>query len=85
MINLNQKRTELLNLGVTIKALEQLNYLIEYFSEPKLRPVYVRFEQFAQSEPAVQFDRDIMITALEDQRRKLIDYLATLGIDAQDC
>jgi hypothetical protein len=84
MIKLQEHRVPLLNLGVTIEALEQLNYLIEYFSESKPGPVYVRFRHFADSEPAVQINRDIMVQALQDQRRVLIDYLATLGIDAED-
>jgi hypothetical protein len=85
MIKLNQKRTELLNLGVTIEALEQLNDLISHYCEANPGPAYVRFEHVYHGGAAVQFDRDIMLTTLQDQRRKLIDYLATLGIDAEDC
>ena len=83
MIKLNEHRVALVNLGLTIDALATLEHLIEYYSDVKKAPVSVKFDMYAPCSGFVQIDRDIMVAALQDQRQKLIDYLAGLGIDAQ--
>lgn len=80
MISLSDNRTALVNLASTIDALENLELLIKTYSEEKAGPAYLTCDYVGDIR--VQFDRSIMVTALEAQRTRLISYLATLGIDA---
>ena len=80
MIKVSEHRTDLMNLHVTLKAIEQLENLIDYYNIGQPGPAYLQIRH-AMGEPNIQIDRAFMIDALENQRRKLIDYLADLGID----
>lgn len=84
MLSLSENRTALINLKTTLTALEQLRKLIEYYSEEKPGPAYVKFNlpSGRTDDDDVQIDRSIMVIALKAQEQKLVDYLETLGIDA---
>ena len=83
MLNLSENYTALVNLKVTLDALEHLRALIDLYSEDKPGPAYVRFVlPQTNSAKAVQFDRPVIITALRAQEKQLVDYLGTLNIDA---
>lgn len=86
MISLKDNHTALVNLGVTIRAIEQLDGLIAYYSEDKPGPAYVSFQhsQKHSGSEDIQIDRKIMLVALKEQRQRLVDYMATLGIDANN-
>lgn len=82
MIRLEEHRTELSNLRTTIDALEELERLIDFYTEDKPGPACIAFEYASQVKSYVQFDRKIMVAALSAQRQTLVDYLAKLGIQA---
>lgn len=83
MIKLSENKTSLVNLNSTIKAVDSLDYLIkEYQQDHKVGPAYCNLEYVANDHSKVQIDRKIMVVALQSQRQKLVDYLASLGIDA---
>ncbi len=83
MIKLADNKVALVNLGTTIKALEELDTLIKYYSVDKPGPAYANFTHVdGPGEVQVQLDRKIVVPALQAQRQKLVDYLATLGIEA---
>ena len=82
MINLSEHRTALINLGVTINAIETLDSLIAFYSEDKPGPAYVKFEHVQGDLISIQIKRPFMLEALHHQRQSLVDYLATLGIIA---
>lgn len=82
MISLKDNRIALMNLAGTIDALENIDELIKEYSEDKPGPAYVTFEFTFENHDKVQFDRAIMVNALYEQREKLTDYLALLGIKA---
>jgi len=82
MIKLSEKRVELMNLKVTIDALDEINILIKYYSVDKPGSAYCTFKYVdGPGQVDTHFDRKIIVTALEAQRQKLVDYLATLGIE----
>lgn len=81
MLKLSEHRTSLINLKVTIDAIENLNYLIENYSEQKPGPAYCVFDYVAVEKSKVQIDRVIMVIALKQQKQKLVDYMNKLGID----
>ena len=83
MIKLKDNRVALLNLGNTIKAIDQLDDLILIYSEPKPGPAYVAFE-YLDSPMTTQIDRSIMLVALNAQRAKFVEYMASLGIEVDD-
>lgn len=82
MIKLSENKTALVKLETTIKAFESIHYLIEKYSEEKVGPAYCAFDYIAVEHSKVQFDRKIIVEALEKQKEKLVTYLASLGIDA---
>lgn len=82
MIPLSQNKVALTNLDGTIEALETLDYLINTYSENKPGPAYCSFDYVAIEHSEVQFDRSVVVKALESQKSKLVEYLASLGIDA---
>ena len=83
MISLEEHRTALINLRGTIEAIEDIDKLIAFYSVDKPGPAYCEFHYVEGiSKPEVQFDRSLMVMALKSQRQKLVDYLATLGIEA---
>lgn len=84
MINLKDNITGLRNLDVTISALKNFNQLIRYYSEDKPDPAYLSARVNYDNYIDIQVDREIMVPALKAQRQKLVDYLATLNIDASD-
>ena len=81
MIPLTENRIPLMNLNRTIGALDDLESLIEYYSEDVPGPAYATIDCGPVRSFQVQIDRPFMVEALKKQRAKLIDYLATLGID----
>ena len=81
MIKLSEHRTALINLGNTIDAIEEIDLLINRYSEDKPGPAYCNFEYMGPVNK-VQFDRSIILVALKAQRQRLVDYLETLGIEA---
>ena len=84
MISLKENKTALMNLNVTIKALDQLDQLIAIYSNGQVGPAYCSFKYLdgIDNKADVQFDRAIIVSALEAQREKHRTYLATLGIEA---
>lgn len=83
MIKLSGNRTQLINLKVTIDALDEFDTLIKYYSVDKPGPAYCKFSYVdGIGECSVQIDRSIIVPTLQAQRQKLVDYLATLGIEA---
>lgn len=84
MIKLSENKTALKNLDTTIAALETLDYLIKEYKQAKVGPVCCNFEYVSEYHDSVQFDRPIMVEALTKQRQVLVDYLASLGIDANE-
>lgn len=83
MIKLTDNRVALMNLGATIKALDDLDELIRHYSDPKPGPAYVSFEHLDRP-MSVQIDRSIMLVALNAKRDKLVEYMASLGIEVGD-
>jgi hypothetical protein len=83
MIKLSENRTALVNIPITIKAIDDFDYLINYYSVDKPGPAYCTFKYVdGPGESSVQIDRHTIVVALTLQRQKLVDYLATLGIEA---
>lgn len=83
MVKLSENRVALINLGTTINAMDKLDTLIKFYSEDKPGPAYVTCTHVdGPGEVKVQIDRKIMVPALQAQRQKLVDYLATLGVEA---
>lgn len=83
MVKLSENRMALINLGTTIAALDELDALIKFYSVDKPGPAYVTYTNVdGPSEVKVQIDRKIMVPALQAQRQKMVDYLATLGVEA---
>ena len=84
MIKLKDSRNALLNLPVTIDAIERIDRAIaEYSNGPAVGPADCTFN-INGSAVAVQLDRAIAVTALQAQKQRLVDYLKNLGIDAND-
>lgn len=81
MIKLSENRTALMNLNVTIQAIEKINKLIVTYSEDKPGPAYCNFEYVDNGVENVQFERKIMVEALKKQREYFSDYMKSLGID----
>lgn len=84
MINLKDNIIGLSNLDVTISALKDFNKLITYYSQGMIGPAYLSAKLGYNNDTDFQLDREIIVIALKAQRQKLIDYLATLHIDASD-
>jgi hypothetical protein len=83
MIKLSENRTQLMNMKTTIDALDEFDTLIKYYSVDKPGPAYCKFSYVdGIGECSVQIDRSIVVPTLQAQRQKLVDYLATLGIEA---
>lgn len=82
MIKLSENKVALSNLDNTFNALESINKLITHYSEDKPGPAYCTFEQMGYTGTAVQFNRKVILVALEEQKESLVNYLANLGIDA---
>jgi hypothetical protein len=81
MISVKTNYTALFNLPVTIQAIKDLDIIIEHFSEDKVGPAYVSFKYLSHTANETQIERSFMLTALKAQRQRLVDYLATLGIE----
>ena len=89
MINLKKNLTQLTNLDVTINAIRNLNALIKFYSEDKPGSAYLTTRWGPHGvggsvEIEFQMDRKIIVPALVAQRQALVDYLATINIDASD-
>lgn len=84
MIKLSESKVALVNLKGTIEALEQIKSLIDSYKEDKAGPAYCSFDHVYRTEAKVQFNRPIMVKALEEQKEVLVNYLANLGIDAKE-
>lgn len=79
MISLKENRAALMNLKGTIAAIDNLDSLIRNYSEQKLGPAYASFN-IVDTEYAVQFDRPVIVSALNQQRQRLVEYMEQLGI-----
>jgi len=82
MIKLSENRTALVNLKLTIDALDELNTLIDFYKEDKPGPAYCTFEYVSTYARKVQFDRSVIMEALIAQKERVTAYLEELGIDA---
>lgn len=83
MIKLSENRAALINLGITIAALDGVDQLIKHYSLDKPGPAYCVFTQVdGPGEVKVQLDRSIVLNALQQQRQKFVEALALLGIEA---
>ena len=81
MISLKNNRSALVNLPVTIKALEDLEILISYYSKDVPGPAYVIFDCIdGPNQIRTQMNRKIMVAALQSQKQQLKEYLFSLGI-----
>jgi hypothetical protein len=83
MISLVENRVSLQNLAGTIEALDQIDKLIVYFSDGKIAPAYLTV-RYVPGTPEIQVDRSAFLEILRSQREKLVQYFATLGIDANN-
>lgn len=83
MIALSTNKTALNNLNITLKALENIDALISEYRIDLPGPAYAIFEYLPNTHK-VQFNREIIVTALQAQREKLVACLASLGIDANN-
>lgn len=77
MIKLADHKVELLNLPVTIQALKDVDELIEHYSRPNLCVAYCNVMTYK-----LQLEPSIFLEALRQQRARMVEYLATLGIEA---
>ena len=77
MIKLADHKVELLNLPTTIQALKAVDELIEHYSRTNLGVAYCNIMTYE-----LQLEPSILLEALRQQRIWLVDYLATLGIEA---
>lgn len=77
MIKLADHKVELLNLPVTIQALKDVDELIECYSRPNMRVAYCTIKTYD-----IQLESSILLDALRQKRILLVNYLATLGIEA---
>lgn len=84
MISLKDNRTALFNIDSTIEALEKLDILIEHFSVDIPGPAYLTIQHVHLTNNSIQIDRKIFLPVLTQQRQNLVEYLATLGIDANN-
>ncbi len=84
MISLKDNLTALVNLESTINAIEKFDILIEHFSEDVPGPAYLTVQHVHLTNNSIQVDRKIFLPVLAQQRQKLVEYLATLGIDANN-
>jgi hypothetical protein len=82
MISLKDNRTALINLRTTVEALERIDMLIEHYSVALPDIAHVDINRYNKTTTEVQLSADILVTALEAQRERLTEYLASLGIDA---
>jgi hypothetical protein len=83
MIKLSEYHTQLINLPLAIKAIEEIDRLTSFYSVDKPGPAYCKFEYVdGIGECSVQFDRYVILVALKNQRQIIVDYLATLGVEA---
>ena len=82
MISLSGNKTKLYNIGVTIKALEDLDKLIAEFSKGGMEPVSMTVRNPMTGQMDIQLDRDFFVTALKAQKQTIVVYLQSLGIDA---
>lgn len=86
MISLKSHRTELVNLPVTIAALDELDILIRrYDKSSDTQPsdatrVTCSFIKPGYGQMDVHFSQDIIVAALKAQRQRLVDYLEGIGI-----
>ena len=83
MLKLSENKTALINLDSTIRALENLDFLINTYKEDKPGPDYCIFDYQPSEQANVQFDRQIILVALNSQRNNLVEYLKTFNIDAE--
>lgn len=82
LIPLSTRRTELHNLPHTIGALKRIDDLIAHYSDDRINCAPVVFRQSGSTNVEVHLDREIAVRALKEQRQTLVDFLRTLGIDA---
>ena len=83
MVKLSENRVALINLGTTIAALDELDALIKFYSADKPDPAYITCTHVdGLGEVKVQIDRKNILPALKAQKQRLVDYLATLGVEA---
>ena len=81
MIKLSENCTALMNLHVTIDALYEIDELIAFFSQDLPGAAHLKIRGRAM-EPEIQINRGIFLRALKAQRSHLVEYLATLGVEA---
>lgn len=80
MISLEEHRTSLMNLPVTIAAIEDIDKLIFEYSTDVPGPAYTVFEVNNAKHIKVQLRRNIALSALRVQRAAHVEYLNKLGI-----
>ena len=74
MINLKKNQTALFNVASVAHAIRCLNRLIKT----------AEIASAAADVVNVNLDYNTILPILKSQRQKLVDYLATIGIDASD-
>lgn len=62
------------SIRTTLVAIEEIDRAIDYYSEDKPGPAYITAKMFTQSSD-FQLDRDVMLVALNEQKRRYIEYL----------
>ena len=83
MISLKKNRVQLVNLNITIKAIDEIDELIKFFKDPgRMGPAYITVNHYAGEKAELQLNRDVFVDALQWHRVSLVKYLADLGIDA---
>ena len=81
MISFKERRTELMNLPVTLGELQKLDALISHFSQESQSVAYISINYIDRESSDIQLEKAHFLQALHSQRAVLVNYLNDLGID----
>ena len=81
MISFKERRTELMNLPVTLGELHKLDALISHFSQESQSVAYISINHINRESSDIQLENAHFLQALHSQRAVLVNYLNDLGID----
>lgn len=71
-VKLNLERIK--TIQTTMEAIERHDRLIDHYSENKPGPAYLIAKvNNSSNHSEIQFDRDVMLTALKEQRQRYVD------------
>lgn len=81
MISFKERRTELMNLPVTLGELQKLDALISHFNQESQSVAYISINYINRESSDIQLEKAYFLQALHSQRAVLVNYLNDLGID----